>query len=342
MAMSQIHETYIRRTFELARMARGIVSPNPLVGCVVVKDGLVIGEGYHRGPGELHAEPDALKNLDHDQVASSTLYCNLEPCCHTNKRTPPCTSLLLDKKPGRIVISNLDPNPEVTGKGVEILRNAGIEVITGVLEKDGSKLNEVFFKNIVTKLPFVHLKIAQTLDGKMCSSTGSSQWITDEQARKVVHQWRNDVDAVCIGAGTLRADDPSLTPRMAEVKNKDCAHRIVLTGKSKSFDSKLQLMSDEYKNRTTFIDGSNLKDALTHMSALGITSILVEAGPKISSSFLNSGLVDRLSVFIAPKIMGNGEAFYVQAERTQMDEARNLKDVEIEIIGEQVLMTGRT
>lgn len=339
--MKQIHETYIHRTFELALKARGMVSPNPLVGCVVVKNDEIIAEGFHRGPGQMHAEPDALKFLSAADVEEATLYCNLEPCCHTSKRTSPCTSLLLDKKPKRIVISNLDPNPEVAGRGVELLRQAGIEVTTGVLEDEGGKLNESFFKFITSGLPFVHLKIAQTLDGRMCSKTGSSQWITDSKARALVHQWRNDFDAVMIGAGTLRSDNPSLTPREALIKNKDCPWRIVVTGVQKQFNHDLHLLSDDYRELTRFVAGDDLLQMMRDLGASGITSILVEAGPRLSNSLLHAGLVDRLSLFIAPKYLGNGESFYLDEGALKMSEAKNLSSVEIQTVGDQVLITGR-
>lgn len=338
MVMALNHEFYIRRTFELALKARGMVSPNPLVGCVVVKNEKVLAEGFHRGPGEFHAEPDALKSLSHEDVAGSTLYCNLEPCCHTGKRTPPCTSLLLDKKPARVVISNLDPNPQVSGKGVQILKDAGIEVITGVLEEEGQKLNEVFFKNIVTQKPFVHLKVAQTLDGKMVSSTGSSQWITDEKARTIVHQWRNDVDAVLIGGPTASIDNPALTPRMANVQNKKCPMRIVLS--ESELDSKLALFTDEFRDQTIVLKTHDLSYALSEISKLGITSILVEAGPKLAASFIDANLVDRLSIFIAPKILGNGSGFYQNDKITDMNEAMRLKEISYEIVGDQILISG--
>lgn len=340
MVMPQTHETYIRQTFELALKARGMVAPNPLVGCVVVKDGQVIARGFHQGPGQAHAEVDALKDLSAADIGGATLYCNLEPCCHTNKRTPPCTSLLLQKRPAKVVISNLDPNPEVAGKGVAILREAGIEVITGVLEAEGAKLNEIFFKNITTGLPFIHLKVAQTLDGKICSSTGSSQWITDEKARALVHQWRNDYDAVMVGARTANYDDPSLTPRSALIKNKASPRRLILRG-SAELPANLKLFSDEFRDYTEVVEGSDLNSIFEKQAAKGITSILIEAGPKLASSLLNSGLVDRLSVFIAPKILGNGRSFYHNEARTLMSEAVVLKDVENTIIGDQVLMSGR-
>lgn len=339
--MTETDKIYIRQTFELALKARGMVSPNPLVGAVVVKDGKVIGEGYHKGPGQMHAEPDALKNLSASEVEGSTLYCNLEPCCHTNKRTPPCTNLLLDKKPARVVIANLDPNPEVAGKGVAILRDAGIEVETGVLESEGAELNESFFKYITTGKPFVHLKIAQTLDGRMSTLSGSSQWITDEKARSIVHQWRNDYDAVLIGAGTLRSDNPSLTPRDAWLVNKPFPKRIVVTGTQKEFNHDLKLLSDEYSSQTMFVSGEDLPTLMSELGATGITSILVEAGPKLSSSLLNSRLVDRLSVFIAPKLIGNGPAFFNNELNLKMSQAIELRDIQIHTVGSQVLMTGR-
>jgi diaminohydroxyphosphoribosylaminopyrimidine deaminase/5-amino-6-(5-phosphoribosylamino)uracil reductase len=170
---------FMKHCFYLAEKGRGMTSPNPLVGCVIVQNDEIVATGYHRKAGLAHAELDAIENTQAN-LKGATLYCNLEPCCHTNKKTPPCAQRIILENISKVVIANLDPNPYVAGRGVELLRKNGIEVITGVLEEEGEKLNEIFFKNMREQKPFVHLKIAQTLDGKIATNTGSSQWITNE------------------------------------------------------------------------------------------------------------------------------------------------------------------
>ena len=201
--MKDRDEKYMRECFQLAKKALGKTSPNPLVGCVIVKDQKVIARGYHKKSGLPHAEIEAL-NSSKEPIAGSTLYCNLEPCCHTNKKTPPCAQRLVQEKPSRVVIANLDPNPEVAGKGVKLLRENGIEVLTGVLEEQGELLNEVFFTAMRKQRPFIHLKWAQGLDGRTALPNGSSKWITGEKARLRVHKERELYDAIVIGKKTFR------------------------------------------------------------------------------------------------------------------------------------------
>ncbi|MDH5581366.1 MAG: bifunctional diaminohydroxyphosphoribosylaminopyrimidine deaminase/5-amino-6-(5-phosphoribosylamino)uracil reductase RibD, partial [Bdellovibrionales bacterium] len=241
------HQIYMEKAISLAINGRGLVSPNPLVGAVIVKDGKIIGEGFHERAGTDHAEVVAIKNAIED-VSGSTLYCNLEPCCHTDKRTPPCVDLLIEKKIKRVVLCNLDPNPKVCGKGIKLLRAAGIEVELGLLEKEGKKLNETFFKFITSGLPFVHLKMAMSLDGKIALANGKSKWITCEDSRKIVHQMRFDYDAVMIGRETLNKDNPKLTIRDVESFGK-CPYRIVM-GNPSAMNLDSDLFIDEYKKKT--------------------------------------------------------------------------------------------
>ena len=324
----------MQRVLELAKKGRGLVSPNPMVGAVIVKDHNIIGEGFHERAGTDHAEVVAIKNSI-ESVEGATLYCNLEPCCHHDKRTPPCVDLLIEKKIKRVVLCNLDPNPKVCGKGIKLLRAAGLEVELGLLEKEGKKLNETFFKFITSGLPFVHLKMAMSLDGKIALTNGMSKWITCEESRKIVHQMRFDYDAVMVGRETLNKDNPKLTIRDVESFGK-CPYRIVI-GNPSAMNLDSDLFNDEFKKKTivlTEVDkwsnaletikdffyrndikillvdkhapGSLLFKALKALSDEGITSVLVEGGAKLYSSFIKEGLYDRISAFQAPFFMGEG------------------------------------
>ena len=207
----EVKERYMRRALELARMGEGRTNPNPMVGCVIVKDGRIIGEGYHEKYGEYHAERNALLRCGEDP-AGADLYVTLEPCCHYGK-TPPCTEIIIEKKIGRVFIGNVDPNPKVAGGGVKILQEQGIEVETGILEEECRKLNEVFFHYISTGRPFIAAKYAMSADGKIACASGDSKWITCETARKQVHMLRKRYSGILVGIGTVLADDPMLNCR---------------------------------------------------------------------------------------------------------------------------------
>ena len=208
----QKKEEYMRRALELARKGEGHTSPNPMVGCVVVKDGRIISEGYHEKYGEFHAERNALTRCTED-TAGADLYVTLEPCCHQGK-TPPCTDIIIEKKIARVFVGSMDSNPLVAGKGVQILRDHGIYVETGILDAECRKLNEVFYHYIATKTPFVVMKYAMTLDGKIACATGDSKWVTGEIARTQVHRMRGRYRGIMVGIGTVLADDPMLNCRV--------------------------------------------------------------------------------------------------------------------------------
>jgi diaminohydroxyphosphoribosylaminopyrimidine deaminase/5-amino-6-(5-phosphoribosylamino)uracil reductase len=203
----------MKRVLRLAGKANGMTSPNPMVGAVIVKNGKIIAEDYHRKPGAPHAEALVIDRAG-EKVKGATLYVNLEPCCHTDKRTPPCTKAIIKAGIKKVVIGMKDPNHKVSGKGISELGHAGIGVISGILEDDAKKLNEAYIKYITTRKPFVTLKIAMTLDGKIATPEGESKWITGEEARRKVHQLRSSVDAVMTAIGTVKADDPQLTARI--------------------------------------------------------------------------------------------------------------------------------
>lgn len=356
-------QRYMSICLDLAQTPRGLVSPNPYVGSVIVKDGKILGKGFHQGPGQPHAEieaiNDALKNSENsiredglNPLKGSTLYCNLEPCCHTNKRTPPCAQRLVSEGFAKVVIANLDPNPHVAGKGVEILRKAGIEVVTGILEEEGKDLNEIFFKHIVAKMPFVHLKWAQTLDGKIATESKSSKWITSEKARAKVHWERLACDAILVGAQTLRDDNPSLTIRMPENSQENPAapyagktfKRVVLASQD-DFSRELKFFSDEHKESSILItpeDGSkrlHLPKVLADLYQRGICSVYVEGGSGVLSQFYQEGLYDKLSVYIAPKILGNGISPINANLYEDMSKVPELQNVKVESLGADIYIT---
>lgn len=345
--------------FELALKAWGEVSPNPYVGAVIVKNGKIIGKGFHKGPGKDHGEIDAIKSAT-ESVEGSTIYCNLEPCCHTKKRTPPCAQRLVKEGFKKVVISNLDPNPEVAGKGVTLLREAGIEVVTGILEEQGRELNEVFFKHIVSKSPFVHLKWAQTLDGKVATTTGSSKWITSEASREKVHKERIGHDAILVGAKTLKNDNPSLTARENEIVVKEMI-RVGIASQD-NFDHELKFFSDEQKDKSILVlpEGAdskapvktihcptnregeiNLSTMLKSLYEMGVHSVYVEGGSGVLSQFFNQRLFDRLSIYIAPKILGEGVSPIAGMNLSEISEAINLNQPKIEVLGNEIFISAK-
>jgi diaminohydroxyphosphoribosylaminopyrimidine deaminase/5-amino-6-(5-phosphoribosylamino)uracil reductase len=353
------HISYMRRVLTLAQQGTGLVSPNPLVGALIVKDELIIGTGYHERYGSYHAELQALLSAK-ESVAGATLYCNLEPCCHTNKQTPPCAQRIIKEKIARVVIANSDPNPLVNGSGIRLLKQAGIEVIEGICQAEGELVNEIFFTFHRKKRPFICLKYAQTLDGNIACDGGDSKWITPESCRKKVHEMRAQFDAVLVGVGTLVADNPQLTIRLFESEKK-CPRRIVLgslgligpthfvvtdefchktiliTNKEdlEAYSSKAQ----EFSNRGITIcsvdsmDGFlNLSQIVERLSQHSITSVLVEGGSKIITSFIQQNLYDTISVFIAPKIIGTGIRAVNEMDIKKMNNALSFSKCRYEII----------
>ena len=327
--MTEDYSKNIRSCFKLSQKGKGSVSPNPLVGSVIVKNGKVIGRGYHKKYGAAHAEVNAIKNAT-ENVAGSTLYCNLEPCCHTNKQTPPCVPLIIKKKIKRVVISNPDPNKEVNGKGVKQLRDAGIEVITGILEDEGKVLNKFYFKYVSEKIPYVTIKIAQSVDGKISLSKKEQTWLTGKESVKYVHKLRSEYDAVLVGANTIKVDNPLLTVREVNGRN---PIKIIIDGKfsiplnskvlnnnepdktwiftfQKSKQKKLkQLEKKEVRVFSIKPEANgriNLKSVLKVIAKNRINSVLVEGGQEIFSQFFSQKLFDELIVLQSPKILGKG------------------------------------
>lgn len=345
------NEAFIRETFDLATKGLGTTWPNPLVGSVIVKDGKVIGRGFHRKQGEDHAEVDALKNCT-ESPEGATVYVNLEPCCHTNKTTPPCAQRLIQEKVKKVVICNLDPNPHVNGKGVELLRSHGIEVEHGILSDEGEKLNEVFFLAQRKKRPFIHFKTAITLDGKISLPNGESQWITGEKARAHVHLLRSQHQAILTGAETVRKDNPRFTVRLPDYSGKQPL-RIVLT-KSGKLNPEFHLFSDSEKEKTLIYTHTDLSFPFPNVRKIGhvsevmqdlferkIISVMLESGSCLATEFLKEKLIDRISVYQNPSFLGAGKSFIQDLHLSKLSDRPKLVHTESEWLGEDLYLTGR-
>ncbi|MGI4991260.1 bifunctional diaminohydroxyphosphoribosylaminopyrimidine deaminase/5-amino-6-(5-phosphoribosylamino)uracil reductase RibD [Halobacteriovorax sp. GFR7] len=360
---------YMQMALNLAKLGEGTTSPNPMVGAVIVKDGIVLGKGWHKKAGLPHAEPEAISDVAEEQkseLKGATIYVTLEPCCHTNKRTPPCAHELLKHGFARVVVACLDPNPQVAGNGIKILEAAGIECKVGVLEEESKDLNRVFFKSMQSKLPFVHLKLAQTLDGKLSTMTGDSKWITDEKARKMVHAFRKRYDGVMVGRKTLNNDDPSLNIRFGLDDSGKIPYRIVMGSISK-MDPLSKVFNDQHTKKTIIVTtGADyqsapddvvkfftekqirivfakcenneivIEDAMAQLKAIGVQSILVEGGGMLASTILKKQLADKMTIFVAPKILGNGIGYYDE-QLDSMADALNFKNVKVKNIGSQAM-----
>jgi diaminohydroxyphosphoribosylaminopyrimidine deaminase/5-amino-6-(5-phosphoribosylamino)uracil reductase len=310
-------ELFMLRAMELAKLGAGYVSPNPLVGCVIVLDGKIIGEGWHKQYGQAHAEVNAIESVaDKSNLAQATLYVNLEPCSHFGK-TPPCADLLVQHKLKKVVIANGDPNPQVNGSGIKKLQQAGIETVTGVLENEGRDLNKRFFAAIEKNRPYIILKWAQTTDGFIAKKNFDSKWISHEASRQLVHQWRSEEDAVLVGTRTAQHDNPELNVRNWSGRN---PRRIVfdrflrLSEKLKLFDRSQHtlcynvLKHEEQPNLALIRVSENnfLSDVLHDLVKQKVQSVLVEGGTQTLSLFLNSGLWDEARVFTSQKTFGSG------------------------------------
>lgn len=323
--LKRIDENFMRLALELAKKQKGYTHPNPTVGAVVVKEGKVVGLGYHERAGKPHAEVIAI-NQAGDKAKGATLYVTLEPCTHYG-RTPPCTNLIIEKGIKRVVVATLDPNPVVSGKGVERLKNAGIEVEVGVLEKEAKELNEDFFTYITQRRPYVTLKWAQTLDGKLATLMGDSKWISSFESRKLAHLLRREATAVLVGVNTVIKDDPELTvrylptqrqplrvvldpnlriPLNSKVLDQSVAKTLVITSKGQS--EKVKALK-ERGVEVLQLENISIPNILKALYEREVMHLLVEGGPKTLSSFLKEKIFDRICVFVAPKIMGEGLSF---------------------------------
>jgi len=352
----------MRRALELAEYGRGWVSPNPMVGAVVVREERIVGEGFHERLGEAHAEPNALRQAG-EAARGATLYVTLEPCCHQG-RTPPCTDAVLVAGIARVVVAMTDPDRRVAGKGITALLDAGIVVETGVMEEEARRLNRVYIYHRQTGLPFTTLKWAQTLDGRVATRTGHSKWITGETARHRAHRMRSQSDAVLVGVGTVLADDPQLTVREVEGRQ---PRRIVLDSLGRT-PPHARVLDDATPTIVCVTDAAPqanltaLRDAGAEilvlpagqkgkidLSALKrtlgglpfpITALLVEGGPQVITAFLDAGEADRIACFIAPIVMGVGLDAVGDLQILQLPDAIRLCDVAVETIAPDTLVMG--
>lgn len=345
---------YMVKALALASRARGKTSPNPMVGCVIVKHNKIIGQGFHYAAGLPHAEINALNEAGNDAI-DATMFVTLEPCCHYGK-TPPCVEKIIKAKISKVIISIYDPNPVVSGKGIEKLREAGIIVEIGLLQDAASKLNEVYIKYITTQMPFVLIKAGMSMDGKI---QGDSRWITGEKSRKLVHRLRSEYDAILVGKQTVLTDDPYLTSRIRNGKN---PYRIIVDSRleipikanvfispemvivSTTPAAPAEKISILKKMGARIIitqpDKDGRVDILELMKQLGkleITSVLIEGGASLNASALSSGVVDKMALFISPQIFGKRDYLSVVEG---LDMPIRLKDICVKKVGEDVLVEG--
>lgn len=366
--MTHAHSTtdaaHMRRALELARLGEGFVEPNPMVGCVIAHGDRIVGEGYHPSFGGPHAERKALHAAG-EAARDATMYVTLEPCCHHGK-TAPCTDAILAAGIRRVVVAQRDPFPQVDGGGIDVLRDDGLKIDLGVLESEAQSLNAPYLKLIKTGWPWVIAKWAMTLDGKIATHTGDSQWISNEQSRAVVHRLRGRVDAILVGSGTARADDPRLTARPSGPRT---AARVVLdTNASLSLDSQLVKSIDDApvliatgtRVPSDKIDGlvgagcevlplegdSNEERLVVLLKELGqrrMTNVLVEGGAEVLGSFHDANLIDEAHIFIGPKLVGGASAPgpISGAGVGQLGDARILSQVVVEQLGNDIYVRGR-
>ncbi|WP_315076858.1 bifunctional diaminohydroxyphosphoribosylaminopyrimidine deaminase/5-amino-6-(5-phosphoribosylamino)uracil reductase RibD [uncultured Clostridium sp.] len=357
-----MNEEYMDLALELAKKGIGKVNPNPLVGAVIVKDNEIIGTGYHEKYGGAHAEVNAIKNAT-KPLEGSTIYVTLEPCAHYGK-TPPCVDLIIEKKIKKVVIGMLDPNPIVSGRSIKKLKGNDIEVIVGIEEEKCKKINESFIKYITSNLPFVILKSAISLDGKIATTAGESKWITSKESRRDGHLLRNKLSAIMVGINTIIEDDPELTCRIEDGKNPirvivDSTLRIPLDSKIVNNPDKLTIVAttqyaDKLKKqelinkgvRVIEINDKNkkvdLKELMRYLGTLKIDSILIEGGGTLNFSALEENIVDKVRFYISPKILGGetskssigGQGF------SRLSDAVKLKDLNYEKLSEEIVIEG--
>lgn len=354
---------YMLRALELARLAEGNTSPNPMVGCVIVDDaGVIVGEGYHHKAGEAHAEVNALK-MAGKKAEGAAAYVTLEPCSHYG-RTGPCCIALAEAGIKKVIVACQDPNPKVAGRGIKYLQEQGIEVICGVCEQEAYRLNEKFMTWITEKRPFISLKYAMTLDGKIASYTGDSKWITGVEARTYAHLLRKQHDAILVGAGTVLQDDPELTTRLVAGKNPvrvilDSKLKIPLTAKVLNSEARTMIITgqeiDEQKaaqleslthveliKTTLKNDKIDIQRVVELLAQKELTSVLVEGGSSIHGAFFAAGYGDRVFAFVAPKLVGGSQGYSPIGGQgcAFIKDGWQLAGAEYQQLGQDLLITG--
>ena len=354
----------MKMALELAEQGRGWISPNPMVGAVIVKNKIIVGRGFHQAAGGPHAEIHALNDAG-ERAKGATLYVTLEPCNHRG-RTPPCTQAILQRGIKRVVAGMKDPNPGVTGGGLDFLKRQGLDVSVGVCEKACRRLNEVFVKFVTTSLPFVLLKCAATLDGRIATRIGDSKWITNPFSRQFVHELRHEVDAIMVGIGTVLEDDPRLTTRLEGRKGSDPirivldthlsmppnarllhltsdSDTLIVTGPSASPEKKRMLERPGVRF-LTLDDGRgqiDLNSLAAELGRMGVTSLLIEGGSRVNGSALRAGIVDKVYIFYAPKIYGgDGVPVCAGPGAELMEQSMKLKDISVRRFEDDVMIEG--
>lgn len=359
--MNDLKNEFMKRAVELAYRGEGGADPNPLVGAVIVKEGRIIGEGWHKRCGEAHAEINAFADLT-ESCEGAEMYVTLEPCAHYGK-TPPCALAVVKHKLKKVYVGILDPNPKVAGKGIEIIKNAGIEVETGVMEAECRELNKVFLKYITTGLPYVHSKFAMSLDGKIACHTGDSKWISCEESRAEAQKLRNKYFGIMVGINTVLADDPRLTCRLEN--GRDPYRIIVDSGLKMPTDAKVigndgkciigTVSDDENKIKTLEEKGVRiiktkpqngkvgLNELMRKLGSLEINGILLEGGGTLNFAALDSGIIDEITAYIAPKIIGGCSAKtpFEGAGFAKIADCAELSGLNVRNIGTDIIVNGK-
>ncbi len=358
---------FMKKALRLALRGEGCTSPNPMVGAVCVLGGRIVGRGYHKKAGLAHAEIEAFADAAKKGISlkGATLYVTLEPCCHTEKLTPPCTDAIIASGVSDVVVGAIDPNPKVSGKGVAKLRENGITVRTGVLERECTETNEFFNKHVVSGLPFVILKCASTLDGKIASATGDSKWIGSLKQRKIAHRLRKRVDAVIIGINTVLADDPGLDVRLVggtvrqpvpvimDSKLSISPEAKVFSTHPRSIIATTEAAAPVKEKRLRELGAEILRfesdatgrvpaaDLLRELGAMGMCGVLVEGGSRVGACFLREGLVDKVVFFYAPKIIGgDGVSMVGDLGKQSIENAISIKNIKVRRFGDEVMIEG--
>lgn len=364
MGITEKDRFFIKRALRLAARAEGKTNPNPMVGAIIVKKGRIIAEDFHKRAGDPHAEALAIEKAKM-KAKDSTLYVTLEPCCHLDKRTPPCTRAIIDAGIKKVIVAMRDPNPKVSGGGIYELRRHGIEVVEGVCEEEAKRLNEAYIKYITTGMPFVILKAAMTLDGKIATPDGESKWITGEKSRKIVHKIRASVDAILTAVGTVKKDNPELTVRIGRKDLKqpkriiidpnldipinykifDMPPETIVITKKKTEDIKERqrnLMSKGVKIIEYEGDRLDLRWLMKTLGDMGIISVMIEGGASLNAYALKDGVVDKVVFFIAPKIIGGRDSIPVVGGNfyKKLEDAYIIKDIKIRREDDDIMITG--
>ena len=359
---------FMRQALELAKKGEGFVEPNPMVGCVIVRDNQIIGQGYHRQYGQSHAEVEAIRSVNAGltgDLTGAACYVTLEPCSHYGK-TPPCVQAILQTGIRRVVVAMRDPNPQVNGRGIQILQEAGLDITEHVLEEEARWLNAPYLTLLEKSRPWIHVKWAMTLDGRLAAKTNDSRWISGEESRKVVHQLRSRMDAIVIGAGTAMYDDPMLTVRLDESErlgNKTPCRVVLDSRGTLSPESRLvqtarqvpvliaTTTNDSQKLRqwemggceVLHLPGREIHPLLEHFAMRRWTHILVEGGQQVFGAFFDSQCIDEVHAFIATKLIGGGSAVPVIGGEglAKMSQAASLESPEMKLTGNDFYIRGR-